>query len=379
MADNKPKITYGELVNSNFTINKKLVMIDSRSYTDEAFKYILGVADSVGSIVFVYDTKKIYANGQFFGGDAFVEDLLYFTSITTLNNRDGQDTMTGEIYARKAQDALVISGKDYLEVKSKYDYNNYQNVLEFKYNLDDAVLKDLISVDNESFYNLDVINGQVKLNKYTPLKVEIISPEIREYDSDDAQDVLFDINLTGTHITNVFVENIGKYELSIEPEELQNLASFDAIENKIKFTTIPENTDVTVSITASDGITTVTSTGSQKWGYGIYYGVQHSDSIDSLKSFDLDTLHSSYSKEILSEYNGELNIEINQNSNEYGIFICPASLNVTFKDTDNNLIGGWTPSYMLDKNLYSKNIPYIVYVTDNDSIGRVKWNIKLES
>lgn len=49
----------------------KFVVIDSSLYTPEAFEYIQEFVNYAGSILFVSDTKKIYARGKYFGGDIF--------------------------------------------------------------------------------------------------------------------------------------------------------------------------------------------------------------------------------------------------------------------------------------------------------------------
>ena len=117
-------VTKQDLINENFAIGKKFVMIDSRAYTPEAFEYVLKLADLVGSLVFVYDSKKIWANGRYFGGDIFQEDLNYFTEFASI---DTFGNFTGIIQANHPKELIKFKGINYVEVIANHDPETGEN------------------------------------------------------------------------------------------------------------------------------------------------------------------------------------------------------------------------------------------------------------
>ena len=370
MADKK--ISLEEL--KDFTINKKFIMVDSRAYYKDAFEYILFLADKVGSIVFVYDTKKIYANGRYFGGDIFEADLIYFSELVAESSKYGSSSLS----AIKAKDTLILTGEDYLEIRAISE--NDENKLVFKYHLDDAIDKSVFKFNTNAEYNLSFKNNKLSINEYIPLSISISNQKYAEFDSNNLTDIEFNIELNGTNVSDVFNPEIGKYELEILPSEITSDTSnvlYNAEDRKIRINNIPKNTDVQVKITANDGHgkPDVIAYGYQKWGYGIHYGALNSVEILNIED-NIDKL-SSYVILQNDEINNE--IEIIQDEMLYGVFICPENINIKFLDIQSNLFGGWHPRKLIKLYKGERETNYIVYMTDNFGIGRVNWSIQLDN
>lgn len=373
---NDTLVTKQNLIDQGFKIDKKRVMIDSRAYTEDAFEYVLKLADIAGSLVFVYDTKKIWANGRYFGGDIFEEDLKYFTNLYTI---DDFGTTTGITSATSSLSNLFIQGKSHLDVKAVQNNDEpfYKNILEFDYKLDEAVNSDEYVTIGGSKYNLVVENDQIKINEYIPMKVVCSSLPVLEYDSVDYYtQVSFNISASGT------MPNKDKVKIAItsEPEVTIDQKGTNVIAQ------IPRNTEVTFTIKYEDGITFGETHVTQKWGYGVWVGYFNGNgftepsslTLKYMTNFDGDGLETT--KKYLWVPGTKINLteSINQNNYSWGIFVGPSNLNYDFIDTSTNLTGGWSPLFEKIGDLYEDNINYIPYVTDHRGLGLVTWKIKGE-
>lgn len=348
LPENKQLITKQELIDSGFMIIKKLVMIDSTEYTPEAFDYILGLADLVGSIVFVSDSKKIYANGRYFGGDIFQADLLYFTDFRTL---DENGVVTGVSSAKHPKSILDIKTYGHLKSFADYDESTGANSIDFYYDLNSAVDTEEFTMDSNAKYNLAVVDGKIKMVKYVPCKITLSSLQILEYDLGE-QVVEIAVKYTGS-------KPLQSFDLSLNYEPLNDYILEGTTQNKI-ICRIPNNTDIIFNIKYSDGITFSEVVLKQIWGYGIFYGKGNEWNIENM------------SKYIISD-NPSKTITIEQNDGEYGYFACPKEFDVIFTDVSTNLQGGWSKIDTFE--YYSFNTVYQIYRTDNAGLGYVKWNV----
>ena len=353
LPENKQLITKQELIDSGFMIIKKLVMVDSTDYTPEAFDYILELADLVGSIVFVSDSKKIYANGRYFGGDIFQADLLYFTDFITTNENGN---ITGISSAKHPKSTLNIKTKGHLQAKADYDETTGKNSIEFNYDLNSAVDTEQFTMDSNAKYNLAIVDGKIKMIKYIPCGVNLSSLPILEYDSGETV-VNVGVNYSGSkEITEVKVSCDPMYF----PEDPKRTIITEGTTNNNIILTIPNNTDVLVKVKIKDGVSEAETSTKQIWGYGIFYGKGLLWNIENMSKY-------------LISNNPSKTIIIEQNEGEYGYFACPKEFNVVFTDVSTNLQGGWS---RIDTFLhYSFNTEYQVYRTDNTGLGYVKWNV----
>lgn len=381
-------VTIQDLKNEQFFPDKKWLMIDSRAYTPEAFQYVLKLSDIAGSLVFVYDTKKIWANGRYFGGDIFQEDLNYFTDFATY---DEEGVFTGIIQANHPKDLMVFQGLNHVKVKATHDEETGSNLITFDYDLKAAVNTNRVEIGG-SKYNLVVENGQVKLNEYKPMTVTLSPLPPLEYDSGDSfTTVSFKIYIGGT-IPN---PELVQLNLGITAEEgYEVIATLDPETNTVT-AEIPRNVDVRFDVDYTDGETSGRATVWQKWGYEIIIGIYASSTFGE---GTIGVVGATSFTDIMDEMNSNPDIVIDRfiwvpgtklnkqsnisvNAGNYGMFICPSSLNLEFTDTSVNLTGGWRPVYNLTGLRYSneRQTEYIVWRTDHMGIGLVNWKIVGES
>lgn len=353
-----------ELIDTGFFLNKKFVMIDSTKYTPEAFEYILSLADASGSIIFVSDTKKIWAKGKYFGGDIFQADLLYFTEFEAIDG-DGNKTSTA---AHHAKSKLTIKTDGHLNATAEYKEETGENEIKFNYDLESAVNKDEFQIDAKSFYSLNVVDGQIKMEKYTPLSILLPGLNLLEYDSGDKK-LYIPITISGGN-------GIMNFEVLSEtalPEEPQIIIEEETTTQSIA-AIVPENTDVLFTVNASDSRMRTSGTTVQQWGYGCLYG----SSVNSEMTVKDDILNAGFEKYLTMD-NPSKTIIIEQNGEEYGYFICPdkfggdKSIAIEFIDVSTNLTGGWRKIGSFEN--YSFNEVYNIYRTEQTGLGYMKWKI----
>ena len=113
------KITIDEVKESNLFINKRLVLIDSSLYTDDAFEYVRTLIDKNEAIAFIIDTRKIYTQGQYFGGDLW-EDMLFFFGDYRLLDENGEEITT--LKAELMKEQLNISSSNHILISASEKY-----------------------------------------------------------------------------------------------------------------------------------------------------------------------------------------------------------------------------------------------------------------
>lgn len=353
MENNKVLITKQELIDKQFMITKKFVVIDSSLYTPEAFEYIKELITFAGSIMFISDTKKIFARGKYFGGDIFEADLLYFTQFETYNE---YGNLTGQTDAKHAKSTLEFRGGKHVDLLANYDSVTGNNSINIDYNLDRAVNKERFTIEENAQYNLGVVDGQLKMIKYIPANVKLSSLPLLEYDSGDTE-ICIDYIIIGTNLLKQFDITTSMEEAYIIKEKFTD--------SKI-YAMVPNNTDITFTIQFSDGETTNRVEVKQIWGPACLYGnavYEEKPSETSFNNFNKYIINNNPSKTLVIEQNGE----------EYGWFACPSDYNVIFTDASTNLQGGWRKE---SKFLYyGDNTEYQVYRTDYPGLGNIKWII----
>ena len=337
-----------ELCGGEITIDKKYVLINSSMYTDEAFDYLLSLADSVGAIVFVSDRRKIYAMGEYFGGDLWHESLYYFSEIELSQG----DTITGTITTDRPLDTLRFKGHHGITLNvEEYDEKQYISI---GYDVKATVDESTFSIEPESLYQLKVNDeGRISMQKFTPIKLwlESDTPDKAERDSGYKPKEYF-IQYTGTNTPTNIEVNVNKLIRIYRTD-----TGFTCM--------IPENTDATFTVTYLDGEEEKTYTKDFTWHLACVYGT---DEINS------ETFYNFERHLIDDELTFTVNID--QGNNNYGWFACPAEYKITFTDDVTKMSGGWEK--VGTETFYYNNIPYNIYRTENEGLGNVDWIITLK-
>lgn len=353
MSEEKLLITKQELIDQNFMITKKFVVIDSSLYTPEAFDYIKELVTFTGSIMFISDTKKIFARGKYFGGDIFEADLLYFTQFKTYDNNDN---FTGEAFATHAKSTLEFRGGEHVNLYANHDVLTGKNYINIGYDLNSAVNDERFTIEENAQYNLGIENGKIKMIKYIPAHIKLSSLPLLEYDNGDTE-ICIKYEIFGTKQLTQF---------DITTSEGQDRIILEKFTNSEIYCIVPNNTDTTFTIQFSDGETNGITETKQIWGYGCLFGNALEENKPNQNTFN------NFNKYIITN-NPSKTVIIEQNGMEYGWFACPAEYNVIFTDASTNLQGGWHKDSQFM--YYTFNTLYQVYRTDHPGLGNIKWII----
>ena len=341
-------ITLEDLIASEFKVTKKIILVNSSLYTNEAFDYVLERADENESIVFITDQRQLYTHGGWYGGDVFEENLKSFTKILV---SDSEENIKGSLLAETANETLDFRGEGGIDLSAEYDILHDKNIVRINYNLNSAVNESaIVELSEDIKLTLRVEDNKIVLKKYDGANVEFENTRILEYDS-------------GTTFIGVKVKIKDPSKLtSIRAYADNNVrASYDASSMSVN-AVIPANTDTTLYLDyVYDGISGSTSI-KQLWGYGWCYGISEIDS----------TIFDSAIKNIEKEFK-EKTIKISQPVGEYGWIAYPKSTELIFTDADTGIAGGWKKIGTFIK--YSKNIEYQTYRTVNAGLGTVNWRI----
>ena len=347
MEEDITKITLLELLSEgDITIDKKFVLINSSMYTGEAFAYILNKCDKVGAVVFVSDKRKIYAQGEFFGGDLFEDTVRSVTKFDVQNFGETQ----GLIEILKPEETLTLNGLDGVNLSIVQTEDT--KTINIGYDLVGRLNKEEVSFEKDSKYHLDVVDGKISIVKYTPASLYIEPFEMLERDGGD-KFLIFDIQVGGT-------DPLTRFEITSNPEtriiQVPNTNKVQAV--------IPNNINVDFHIEYSDGTTDGTYDMSQLWGCACVYGttVPSSENFTTLDRF------------LIPDNVVNTIVTIDQGNDKYGYFACPANITPVFVDESTNLTGGWEKTGSLW--IYAANIKYSVYKTENIGLGNVTWIIK---
>lgn len=353
------KIKYDELVNQNIKIEKKFILIDSRNYTAKAYEYLLSLVDKSESIAFISDTRKIYTQGKYFGGDLWKESLYYFSGFEILNEND---EIVDAINASNGDSKLRIKSENGLIVKniSEEDENgNIKNTLVLGYDLETAIDSSPIKINPNYEYNLGLENGKIKINEYIPINIIPQDVDDFELDSFEEAEIEYRFLVIGNDTNKEF-----KIIDNLTSEEVPYI--FNG--NILKFSTkVYKNSNKEFSINYSDSRYSKNYLFTQKWSNFILYSTIEINEETREKAIRYIPIEGENIK-------GEF--ILTQNEEEYGYFACPYELDKSFffKDWSNGLAGGWKKIGIIY--LYSQNLPYMLYKTNQSGLGKIKWIIE---
>lgn len=334
------------LSEGDITIDKKFVLINSSMYTGEAFAYILNKCDKVGAVVFVSDKRKIYAQGEFFGGDLFEDTVRSVTKFDVQNFGETQ----GLIEILKPEETLTLNGLDGVNLSIVQTEDS--KTINIGYDLVGRLNQEEISFDKDSKYHLGVVDGKIAIVKYTPASLYIEPFEMLERDAGDKL-LIFELQVGGT-------DPLTRFEITSNPEtriiQVPNTNKIQAV--------IPNNINVDFHIEYSDGTTDGTYDMSQLWGCACVYGTTEplSENFTELDRF------------LVPGFEINETITIDQSNDKYAYFACPANITPVFTDANDGFAGGWEKIGFLQ--VYSTGIRYNVYRTENSGLGEVTWIVQ---
>ena len=344
------KLTIEQLKENPPVIEKKFILIDSSLYTDEAYEYLLELINETDSIAFIRDLKKIYTHGEYFGGDIWEESLFYFGSFQIL---DSNDELITSIESEIRNETLRLRGIENIKIIPSVEWKNgvkYKTIT-FGYDIENSIHKTPVTIDdNTAEYNLDIKDGKIFIDKYIPIRIETPELPLLEYDSETSS-LEFNINILG---------NDQEKRVIITSDQAVITLSDDY---KTVYTNILNpNINVEYLILYSDSKTQGAINMYQKYGFGNFYSTNQI-SKDTFKSCD----------KYISDDSCKGIFTLNIGEEEYGWFACPSFLKPKFIDKDNNICGGWKKdSYIY---IYSMNMEYIVYKTENSGLGLTTWEV----
>lgn len=339
------KITLEELILSETKITKRIVVINSSQYTDEAFDYLLSLVDENESIAFISDQKQIYTLGTWYGGDLWEDKLKFFSKII-LNNE--YKNIINTINASDANDIIEIKGENGIELYSDYDMLKDVNVMHLKYDISQALNNEVLNLNSNKIV-LKNENGKITLSNVNENAITINELNILEYDT-NINNISLNINVED----NEKLKYLKVFNENNEEQEYVNVS------NIIIPIQINENLKLIILYEYDNQIDTKQL--EQKWGYGWTYGITiitEQNFIDENKQIENDFV--------------EKTIEIYQPLGEYAWFAYPSKYELNFIDCDSGLVGGWQKMHKFK--MYSKNIEYQTYRTTNAGLGKIKWKI----
>ena len=298
------------------SIDKKIILVDSSKYTDEAFEYLLDIIDESKIIAFIVNERKIYTHGEYFGGDLWEDTLNYFSKYAILND---ENKITEQFYANSPKEAVQLKGEGGVTIYSDYDIDRDANTIHIQYDLNAAIdEKSMINV-GEKFIKLTKHGDKLALDFHDNIDIELVKPSLIEYDSGNVETIISMIVTNGQELT--------KFEISADENALP---TFNGLSGNISLLVL-NNAVTTVTIVYGDDFITKETSVVQEWGYAFAYGVYGiiDDNFDLYKSSDIE-----------NEFH-EKTIELDIPENRYGWFAYPANVEIRFIDIDNDIAGGW--------------------------------------
>lgn len=349
------KIKYNELVEKNIKIEKKFILIDSRNYTSKAYEYLLSLVDESESVAFISDTRKIYTQGQYFGGDLWKETLYYFSGVEILNETD---EIVSAMNLDKGDSKLQIKGENglILRIDTEDTPEGTKNVLVIGYNLEAGIDSTPIKINPEYEYNLGVENGKIKLQEYIPLN--IIPQEVDNFELDSFEEATVEYRF-------LVIGNDDNKEFKVIDQSTLTEIPYSFSNNILKFSSkIYKNANQEFEIQYSDSRNSKSYLFTQKWSG--YYFYSTNEIVEETRN--TAERYIPYENETIA---GEF--ILTQQEDEYGYFACPLELanSFFFKDWSNGLAGGWKKVGVVY--LYSDVLPYMLFKTSQSGLGKIKW------
>lgn len=346
------KMTVDEVKANPPVIDKKFVLINHSLYTDEAFEYILELVNETDAVVFVSDTRQIYTHGEYFGGDVWDDKLVYFSTFQIFNDSDEE---ISKLKAELADDKLRLQGINNITLTAEeyYAAGDKVKILKIGYDIANSIDNSVFTIDDPTAqYNLEIKNDKIAVNKYIPIRVEVKeNTNIFEYDN-YPEIIDFDINIFGT---STYKEITGTSDNNAS-------VSFNETYTKAIANVVP-NSNTNYLILYSDGINGGSAIYKQEFGYAVCWS-----NVEITKD-NFNTLDRKIMK-----YSCECEFFVDQEDDKFAWFACPKECTPTFIDNYSGLAGGWKKYSEIS--IYSLNMEYTIWRTENYGFGLNKWTIK---
>lgn len=348
------KIRLQEIIDSQLSVHKRFVLINSQNFTDQAYEYLLELVDAAEAIAFISDTRKIYTQGNYFGGDLWEDTLFYFGKIALLNS---DEEIITEIESKKSSDRIDFQGANGITLQriEKVSDTDDTNTILIGYDIDSTINKDLFEINSTSKYHLGIEDGKIKVNEYIPMNV--IPQNFEPFELDDT--------ITTSEYRCIIIGNNENKYITITSNN--NEINYTLSNNILRFVTVLEtNIDKTFTIDFNDDIISNTLLVTQTWLPACVFG---KDEIDDYTFYN-------GSRYLIKDGNLSNEITINQEEGEYAYFACPSEYesNICFRDNSTGLVGGW--QVIERKPFYSMNIQYTIFRTRHSGLGTIKWKIE---
>jgi len=346
------KMTVEEVKENPPKIDRKFVLINSSLYTDEAFEYILELINQTDSVLFIRDTRKIYTQGEYFGGDIWENNLFYFSTFQLLNDSEEE---IAQIKSEVDNETLRIQGLNNITLSFEEYYVHGDKVKTFKigYDIANSIDNSIVTIDDPTAqYNLEIKDEKIAINKYIPIRVEIPeSSGLIEFDN-TPETITFDLNIYGTSENKIILAS----------GENDNLIGFNEDYTEATANIIPNVTN-NYLILYSDEQVQGSVIYTQKFGYAVCWGT------DEIKANNFNTF-----ERYLTETSCNCEFFIDQSNDKFGWFACPSTCKPVFIDQNSGLRGGWI---QYDKiTVYSLNMEYTVWRTEHSGLGDNKWVVE---
>ena len=345
-------INLEELKEANPVINKRIILVNSSKYDDEAFEYLLDLIDESEAIAFIINERKIYTHGEYFGGDLWEDSLNYFSKYTVLNEND---EITSQVYAQTSKDAIQFKGEGGITLYSDYDIHREASTIHVNYDLDAAVdHTSIVKVNDNLSVVLSVENDKIALKQYEPATLGMVNPPMLEYDNGNT-----------TVTIPLRVDNYEKIKLdTLHVTASGNTIAMPKLTEKIIEVSVFNNTKTYVYADFFDkNNVQYNEQVVQDWGYVYGYGTT---------PITVENIHD-HAKGIENRFSEKV-IELDIKDGQYGWVVYPANVDIYFTDVENGLVGGWKKHSKF--HMYSQDIEYQVYRTENIGLGKTVWRLK---
>ena len=330
-------------------ITKKHVRIESSKYEQDAYEKILSLVDDSGAILFDKDTNRIYTLGQYYGGDTFKENLFYFSKLLNINNNE----ITEVIDSLKNEDSISLSGEDGIIISFKEN-----NTINIKINKSDLIEENskVIKLDDERKFNLSINeNNKIDLNEYVNPQIYLTYELIKYNITLNSQriEIPFEFN------SDWSTDKLDVFNITIEKGILSRV---DLPNKKIILTTLNNYISPTINIEYGINGNIKNESFTIYWEIKCYYGIYRNNNFIEHNTFNIEDF----------KFNNNL-ISLNQRKDEHAYLLCPKICFPMFINTKFNIQGAWHK--MFNNTRYMNGLEYVYYITDNDNLGKMDWEV----
>ena len=331
----------------NLVIEKKFVRIDSNKYTQEAYDYVKQLIDNEKAILFDRSTHRIWTLGEWFGGDVFKENLMYYSKLKAINV---DNTLIKELEALGPEQTLAYKGKNSVKVNISRDDENKQDVVEI-----DLDVYKLINSSSDGKFSLYVNkDGKIDIHEYVEPNIKI-----KKKDHILGQTILdLDFEVEST----VPIEDWVKFDVLTQN---CSVIEVDKVNKKLKLQINPDNyangIDEVIKIQYNDGFNEGEFIINGIFNVYCYYGCYNPD---TFKYIDTGNY-------IIENNKVDGIFGLNQYDFYYGYFRCPKKYSPLFVDNIRYSQGAWHKEY----DVIINEVEYNTYITDNSGLGNIQWKV----